>query len=65
MEAAAHTGFIVAAYAFTCGVLGGLTAWVSADYRAQRRKLTALEKRGIVRRSATGSGTIEQAKENA
>ncbi len=65
MEAATHTGFITAAYAFAFGVVGGLTAWVMADYRAQLRKLAALEKRGIVRGSAPPTGTIEQAKENA
>jgi heme exporter protein CcmD len=65
MQAATHTGFIIAAYAFAFGVVGGLTAWVLADYRTQLRKLAALEKHGIVRRSATPAGAIEQAKENA
>jgi heme exporter protein CcmD len=65
MEAATHTGFIIAAYAFAFGVVGGLTAWVLADYRAQLRKLAAFEKRGVVRRSAPPTGAIEQAKENA
>jgi len=32
-------------------VLGGLTAWVLFDYRAQRRKLADLEARGVSRRS--------------
>ena len=65
MEAATHTGFIIAAYAFAFGVIGGLTAWIMADHRVQLRKLAALEKRGIVRRSAPPAGTIERAKENA
>jgi heme exporter protein D len=65
MEAATHTGFIIASYAFAFGVVGGLTAWVLADYRAQSRKLAALEQRGIVRRSATAPGTTEPKKETA
>jgi heme exporter protein CcmD len=64
MEAATHTGFIVTAYAFAFGVIGGLTAWVLADYRAQLRKLAELEKRGVARRSAAPAGTIEKAKAN-
>ena len=52
MEAASHTGFIVAAYATACAVIGGLTAWVMLDYRAQRRTLGDLEKLGLKRRSA-------------
>jgi len=53
MEAATHTSFIVAAYACGGGVIGGLIAWVMLDYSAQLRKLADLEKRGVVRRSAT------------
>jgi hypothetical protein len=34
-------------------VIGGLIAWVMLDYSAQLRKLADLEKRGVVRRSAT------------
>jgi heme exporter protein D len=48
----AHTGFIVAAYAAAFIVVGGLTAWVMLDYRAQLRALASLEKRGLTRRSA-------------
>jgi len=66
MEAATHTGFIVAAYAFAFAVLGGLIAWVMADYRAQLRKLAELEKRGVARRAAAAAGrAAEQAKETA
>jgi heme exporter protein CcmD len=53
MDTATHTGFIVAAYACAGGVIGGLIAWVMLDYSAQLRKLADLEKRGVVRRSAT------------
>jgi heme exporter protein D len=52
MEAASHTGFIVAAYATAGAVIGGLIAWVMLDYRAQRRMLGDLEKLGLKRRSA-------------
>jgi heme exporter protein D len=64
---AAHTGFIVAAYAAAFGVVGGLTAWVMLDYRAQLRALAGLEKRGVLRRStaARTAPATAQAKEEA
>ena len=52
MEATNHMAFIVAAYVAAIAVVGGLTAWVMLDYRAQRRKLADLEMRGVTRRSA-------------
>jgi heme exporter protein D len=56
MEAATHTGFIIAAYATAFGVIGGLLAWVMVDYRTQLRNIADLEKRGVTRRStAAGS----------
>jgi heme exporter protein D len=67
MQAATHTGFIVAAYAIACGIVGGLLAWVMADYRAQLRNLAELEKQGITRRSASARAKPEmrEAKEDA
>jgi heme exporter protein D len=67
MEAASHMDFIVAAYAAAGAVVGGLTAWVMLDYRAQLRKLADLEKRGFTRRSAPvrGEPAMQQAKEEA
>ena len=67
MEAVSHMDFIVAAYAAAGGVVGGLTAWVMLDYRAQLRKLADLEKRGFSRRSAPARGepVMQQAKEEA
>jgi heme exporter protein D len=47
-----HTGFIIAAYAVAAIVVVGLCAWVMLDYRAQRRNLADLERRGVIRRSA-------------
>jgi len=67
MEAASHMDFIVAAYAAAGAVVGGLTAWVMLDYRAQLRKLADLEKRGFTRRSAPvrDEPAMQQAKEEA
>jgi heme exporter protein D len=67
MQAAAHTGFIIVGYAAAFVVVGGLTAWVMLDYRAQLRTLAALEKRGVTRRSALSrpEPAAEQAKEEA
>jgi heme exporter protein D len=67
MQAVAHTGFIIAAYASAFIVVGGLTAWVMLDYRAQLHTLAGLEKRGITRRSAPAQPepATQQAKEEA
>ena len=66
MDAATHTGFIIASYATAFGVVGGLLAWVMADYRAQLRNLADLEKQGVTRRSAPRPGAaMRQAKEDA
>ena len=51
MNLGPHAAFIVTAYAAAVVVLGGLVAWVLLDYRAQTRKLAALEARGVTRRS--------------
>jgi heme exporter protein CcmD len=43
MDPVSHAGFIVAAYAAAFAVVGGLTAWVMVDYRAQLRSLADLD----------------------
>ncbi len=52
IEAGAHGGFILAAYAVTVLVLAALVAWIVLDGRAQRRRIADLEARGIRRRSS-------------
>jgi heme exporter protein D len=47
-----HAAFIVAAYAASIAVVGGLIAWVALDFRAQKRVLGDLEAHGVTRRSA-------------
>ena len=66
MTAAAHAGFIIAAYAVVIVVVG-LCAWVMLDYRAQRRNLADLERRGITRRATPPrpEPAQQQAKEKA
>jgi heme exporter protein D len=67
MNAVNHMGFIVVSYATAVAVVGVLIAWVTLDYRTQRRRLADLEMRGITRRSASARSepAIEQAKEEA
>jgi heme exporter protein D len=66
MGATAHIDFIAAAYSAAVIVVGALVAWVTLDYRAQRRTLADLEMRGITRRSELHSGAaMQQAKEKA
>jgi heme exporter protein D len=67
MDAANHMGFIVASYAAAVTIVGVLIAWVTLNYRAQRRRLADLEMRGVTRRSAPARSepAIEQAKEEA
>jgi heme exporter protein D len=52
MNLGPHAAFIIASYAATIVVVGGLIAWVIADFRAQRRALGELEAHGVTRRSA-------------
>ena len=49
-----HAAFIVAAYAATALILGGLILRAVLDHRAQTRALAELEGRGAVRRSRRG-----------
>ena len=53
MEAMNHLPFIVGSYAAAFVIVAGLIAWVMVDFRAQRRALADLEKRGLTRRSAS------------
>lgn len=57
MAAIDHLSFIAGAYGFAVIVVGGLTAWVMLDYRAQRRHLIDLERQGVIRRSASHDAT--------
>lgn len=63
MGATAHIDFIAASYAAAVIVIGALVAWVTLDFRAQRRTLEQLEQQGVTRRSASrAERAIEQAK---
>jgi heme exporter protein D len=53
MEAMNHLPFIVGSYAATFVIVAGLIAWVMLDFRAQRRALADLERRGLTRRYAS------------
>ncbi len=67
MGATAHVNYIAAAFAAAVVIVGALIAWVMLDYRAQRRALADLERRGITRRSepARSAPAMRQAKEEA
>jgi heme exporter protein D len=67
MDTVNHFGFIAAAYAAAVVVVGALVAWVMLDYRAQRRMLADLDRRGVSRRSAPprAEAPMQQAKERA
>ncbi|HZC56881.1 MAG TPA: heme exporter protein CcmD [Xanthobacteraceae bacterium] len=67
METTAHIDFIAASYASAVIIIGALIAWVSLDYRAQRRKLADLELQGFTRGSGTArtDRTSDHAKEAA
>jgi heme exporter protein D len=51
MEAMNHLPFIVGSYAAAFVIVAGLIGWVMLDFRAQRRALADLERRGLTRRS--------------
>jgi heme exporter protein CcmD len=60
MEPVPHLQFIAAAYAAGGVVIAALVAWVTLDYRIQRRILTDLERHGVSRRSTPVRETAEQ-----
>ena len=51
MNLGPHAAFIIAAYAAAIVVVGALIAWVTLDYRAQKRVLGDLDAQGVTRRS--------------
>ena len=65
MEGINHLPFIVGSYAAAFVVIAGLIAWVTLDFRAQRRALADLELRGFARRSAPQPAGAALAKEEA
>jgi heme exporter protein D len=65
-EHIAHLPYIVGSYAAACVVIAALIAWVTLDFRAQRRALAELEARGVTRRSSAPAGwPMSEAKEKA
>jgi heme exporter protein CcmD len=65
MPATAHIEFIVAAYAAGLIVIVALIAWITLDYRMQRRILTELERQGLSRRSTTLRDASQAIREDA
>jgi heme exporter protein D len=57
MDLGPHAFFIVAAYAVTAVIVGGLILRAIVDHRAQQRALAVLEGRGMRRRSDAPAST--------
>ncbi len=55
MEHMEHMPFIVGSYTAAAAVVAILIGWVMIDFRAQKRALTELETRGVMRRSSTAA----------
>jgi heme exporter protein D len=52
MSLGPYATFIVTSYLVVLAVVSLLIAWITLDYRRQRKRLSELESGGIVRRSA-------------
>ena len=52
-----YAGYILACYAITAAVVAGLIAWVLIDHAGLKRRLAAMEARGVRRRSARPAAT--------
>jgi len=50
-----HFVYVTAAYALSAIALGGLLGWILLDKSARKRELADLERRGVRRRSESGS----------
>ena len=47
-----YLAYVIAAYAVSALVIGGLALWILLDQKAQKKALSELEARGVRRRSA-------------
>jgi heme exporter protein D len=67
METTAHINFIAASYCAAAIIIGVLVAWVTLDYRAQRRTLAELELQGLTRGAGSARSALatDPAKETA
>ncbi|HLW27791.1 MAG TPA: heme exporter protein CcmD [Kiloniellales bacterium] len=50
-----HFAYVTAAYAFSALALAALLGWILLDQAARKRELADLERRGVRRRSDSGS----------
>ncbi len=55
IELGAHANFIISAYGAAAVGVFGLVAWVLIENRRVMRRLEALERQGVRRRSEAGS----------
>ena len=60
MDLGPHAFFIVAAYAATAVIVGGLILGAVLDHRAQLRALAEMEGRGVRRRSERSDAQLHQ-----
>ncbi len=65
MDLGPHAFFIVAAYAATAVIVGGLILRAVVDHRAQLRALAELEGRGVRRRANNGEAALLAGRESA
>jgi heme exporter protein D len=65
MGTTAHLDFVAASYAAAVIIIGALIAWVSLDYRAQRRTLADLELQGFTRGAGSARPDRTSAEETA
>jgi len=54
-EPMSHLAYVTAAYALSGLALAGLLGWILLDQSARKRELADLERRGVRRRSESGS----------
>ena len=60
MSLGPYATFIEASYLVVLVVVGLLVAWIAADYRNQKRRLSELESKGVARRSARQTQTMDK-----
>jgi heme exporter protein D len=65
MDLGPHAFFIIAAYAATAVIVGGLILRAVLDHRAQLRALAELEGRGVRRRSNNVEAALLSGRESA
>ena len=65
MDLGPHAAYIWLSYGIVAVVIAALLGWLTYDGRRHERQLADLERQGVRRRSASGTGVVATAEKTA